>query len=350
MAKKQTSYQYKTPSSKQPKRGQNAAKRRKTQRQKYNWALIVAASILFSAYLLVRICLGDVWGSYWEDFKSQFLDWELPKAAEVFQGGLFEDTDFEGARIHFIDVGQGDCALIQTENYNILIDAGDNGQEETVLAYLKKYQISSLDLVIATHPHADHIGGMAEVINSVDVKELWMPEIPDSQLPTSGSFNGMLKAIANREVSAYYASPGQSFLCDGGVLTVLGPLQGKTYESLNDYSLVISFVYDNTSFLFTGDMESDAEKDLIDAGSFLSADVLKVGHHGSSTSSSAVFLNAVDPSYCVISVGEGNSYNHPHREIMERFETMGLTPLRTDQSGDIQFWVGPDGLTVATGR
>jgi len=317
--------------------------------------LIISLSVLLSAYILVRLSLGDVWGDYADDFKEEFDKIGTP-SADISIGELTDIEDINdaaeefGAKVHFIDVGQGDAALIQTENHNILIDAGENGHEDELLAYLKEQNVETIHLIVATHPHSDHLGGVEEVIETLDVKKIWMPKIPEELTPTNSTFKYTLEAIETQQVKASYAYPGDTYFCDEGLISVLGPVWNAQYESLNNYSIVLTFHFDGITFLFTGDMEKEAEYDLLDAGENLSAHVLKVGHHGSSTSSSEEFLNAVDPDYCVISLGEGNDYGHPHWEVREALEVRGLTTFRTDQNGSVVFSINDNGLHISTER
>jgi competence protein ComEC len=242
-----------------------------------------------------------------------------------------EGTGFIGQlRIHYIDVGQGDSILIQQGNKNMLIDTGTNASQNALMAYLKKQNISKIDYLILTHPHEDHIGGAAAVINALDIGTLYMPKITT----TTKTFKNLIAAMQRKQLKATIPVTGNTFNLGVATCTILGPLDAQN-NNLNTYSIVIKLVYGKTKFLFTGDAQASNEKAMIDKGYDLSADVLKIGHHGSRTSTSVAFLNAVNPKYAVISVGKGNDYGHPHQQTLARLKAKGIKIYRTDESGTI---------------
>lgn len=238
-------------------------------------------------------------------------------------------------RFHFIDVGQGDAALISTEQGHILIDAGTNESEEALQAYLDAQGVTEIEYAVFTHPHEDHIGGADMVLSRYRVKRVILPD----KEHTSKTYMRMLEAIEEEGCEVIKATPDKTFRVGDVVCTILAPI-GTAYKEMNDYSVVLRAEYENTSVLFTGDAELVSEAEMLQRYRFkglLDCDILKAGHHGSDTSSGQSFLNAVSPSCVVISVGEGNSYDHPKQEILARYKAMGLTVYRTDQQGSVVF-------------
>ncbi len=236
--------------------------------------------------------------------------------------------------VTFIDVGQGDSALISCGGVNVLIDAGENNKGDDVLLKLSELGVKSLDYVIGTHAHSDHIGGLDTVLSGIEIKNIILSDLPDKMIPTTKTYSDLLDAIVENEVNVIAAEAGACYDIGEGKLTLLSPVSDE-YKDLNDWSIVTRFDFGKTAFLFTGDAEENAEKDILSSGANLSATLLKAGHHGSSTSSSQRFLDAVDPDFVVVSVGEGNSYGHPNAEALTRFANIGAEVYRTDISGDI---------------
>lgn len=281
-----------------------------------------------------------------------WLPFDMPSWSELL--GMEEPyepaqqlTDEKMAAVHMIDVGQGDSILIRTKEKAVLIDAGERDQGQTVCDYLKSAGVNKLDLVIATHPHSDHIGGLADVLTQIRTEEILMPELSDEMVPTTSSFQRLLTAVEKENVRAVAAEPGLVYDLGGGVsLTVLAPV--KDYDNLNNYSVVCRLDCGQTSFLFTGDAEKQVEQDLLDAGANLQADLLKAGHHGSSTSSCDAFLDAVRPKIAAISCGQNNDYGHPHKEVMASFSQRGVTVCRTDLQGTVVFSTDGTDITVHT--
>ncbi len=248
-------------------------------------------------------------------------------AAQI--GGGIASAD---VTVHFIDVGQGDAELVLLPGgKTLLIDAGDNGQEDRLLSYLRSAGIVRIDYLVGTHPHADHIGGMQEVINAFPVGKIFMPKVTH----TSKTYLNLLKAIDEKGLSIETARQGKLLFDENSVRAEFLAPCSDTYEDLNNYSAVIRLAYKDTSFLFTGDAEALSENEMLSANVNLQANVLKTGHHGSSTSTSQNFLKAVSPSFAVISCGKGNSYGHPHEEILKKLEKAGVQVFRTDEMGTI---------------
>lgn len=244
-------------------------------------------------------------------------------------------------KVHFLNVGQDDSTLITCGEHAMLIDAGGNNDVEPVLNYIQNKQgLTHLDYVIGTHPHEDHIGGLDAVINSVSVDTVMLPDVTTN----TQTFMDVLTAIDNNGLSITIPSPGQTYSLGDASFTILAPV--KEYgDDLNNWSIALKLTYGDTSFLFTGDAESDAEKDIVDNGIDISADVFKVGHHGSDTSNSDYLLDAVKPSYSVISCGRDNSYGHPNKNALNRLQAHGTQIFRTDGQGTIV--ASTDGNTIS---
>ena len=231
--------------------------------------------------------------------------------------------------VAFLDVGQGDSILIWSRDSAILIDGGDTNRGNVVLEYLRLAGVSRLDYVIATHPHRDHIGGLVTVLGRVEVGQVLMPDV----VHTTTAFENLLAVIENNDIPVVIPGVGQGFRAGIIDFTVLGPLPG--HRNLNDASIVLRLVHGETSFLFTGDVEAAGERALMASGQDLSADVLKLGHHGSRTSSTAAFLDAVSPMAAVITAGAGNQFGHPHGEVLVRLYERGIMVYRTDLIGTV---------------
>ena len=244
-------------------------------------------------------------------------------------------------RIHFINVGQGDCVLIQTPNgRNILVDAGYLEDVSKRILYIRNLGIKRFDVVIGTHPHSDHIGGMAQIIHELDIGQVYLPEVVANTLV----FQDLLLSIQAKELKVEKARAGTTIILDSAIQIIfLAPL-GDIYGNLNDYSAVVKITYGKTSFLLTGDAGVLSEEEMIQSGADLKSDVLKVGHHGGGDATSFSFLEKVAPKYAVISVGLGNSYGHPDKETLDRLALFGISVFRTDVDGTICFI--SDGKTI----
>ena len=237
-----------------------------------------------------------------------------------------EGSNFE---IHFIDVGQADSALVICDGRYMLIDGGNAEDSDLVYSYLERHGAKHLDYMVASHAHEDHIGGLSGALNYATVDTAFCPVTEYS----SKVFRDMVKYLGEQGKTITVPEPGDRFSLGSAQVEILGPVQ--EYDDTNDTSIVLRIDYGGTSFLFTGDMETGAERDLIESGANLEATVLKAGHHGSDTSTSYQFLRAVNPKYTVVSVGEGNSYGHPSEEVLSRFRDAGTEVYRTDMQGHI---------------
>ena len=231
--------------------------------------------------------------------------------------------------VHFIDVGQADSALLVCGDETMLIDGGNAADSSVLVTYLKNLGLSHLNYMICTHAHEDHVGGLSGPLHTVSVDEVYAPE----KESTSRAYTNFKKAALSQVSEIKHPKPGDKLSLGGTQITFFAPV--KAYDDLNNTSIVLKAVLGKTSFLFTGDAERESEADMIDKGFDLKADVLKVGHHGSETSTSYVFLREIMPKYAVISVGKGNSYGHPTDAVLSRLRDVGATVYRTDLQGDI---------------
>lgn len=237
--------------------------------------------------------------------------------------------------VDFVDVGQGDCTLIRTADAVILVDAGEAGTADTVVSYLKEKGIKNIDCCIATHPHSDHIGALYRIFEEFSVDTVLLPDIPDELIPTTSTYEKFLDGLENVK-NIIPAGAGDDFDFGSLNIDVLGPV--KEYDDLNHMSLVSKVSFGNTSVMLTGDTETPAETDMLKKRNVdYSADILKVGHHGSKTSTSEKWLKTVNPQFAVVSCGLDNDYGHPHKSIVNRLENFGVEYYRTDLEGHILF-------------
>lgn len=273
----------------------------------------------------------------------------VPTWDEIFKASqLSEDFDnVEGdLSVHFLDVGQGDCQLIKSGSMSVLIDCGEREYYSRVIRYLRGQNIETLDYVVVTHPHSDHMGGMSYILEEFNVETVIMPKLPDEMTPATSSYLNLLNTVQNNNISLVYAEPNTEYQLNNATMTVLTPL--SDYESLNNYSAAVKLSHGENTFLFTGDMETEAESDLIGSGADISAKVLKVGHHGSTSSTSSDFLESVNPRYAIIEVGSPNDFGHPHSQVIKRLENKNIEIYRTDKNGNIVFVSNGNDLTILT--
>ena len=239
----------------------------------------------------------------------------------------------DGLTVQYIDVGQADCALIECGGEYLLIDGGNRDDSQLVVSYLEQQGVKELSAVVCTHAHEDHVGGLPAVLAVYPTKAVYAP----TRTYSSNIFDKFVYYTDQQGLEITIPAPGDQFSLGEAAVTVLGPV--KSYAETNDTSIVLRIDYGETSFLFTGDMETEAENDMLDywEGKLdWKTDVLKVGHHCSNTSTGYRFLNEVSPEYGVISLGKDNSYGHPHKEPMSRLKQAGVVILRTDELGTIQ--------------
>ena len=233
-------------------------------------------------------------------------------------------------KIHYINVGQGDSILIQQGSSNMLIDTGTNASTSSLMSYLKNQNIKEINFLVLTHPHEDHVGGADAVIRGFDIGTIYMPKVTSN----TKTFKDVVSAMISKGLKATQPNPGGTFKLGGANCTILSPINTNS-KDLNTYSIVIRLTFGNNKFVFTGDSQASNEEDMINKGYDLIADVLKVGHHGSNTSTSQAFLDKVKPNYAVISVGKRNDYGHPTAATMQRLKSNGIKVFRTDENGTI---------------
>jgi competence protein ComEC len=299
-----------------------ARKMRKKTKRKINKAI-------FSIIMVIILAIAGYF--FKDELPGGFLNNDATVGGSV--DGVPAITDPNYLTVHYIDVGQGDSIFLACGGEYMLIDAGENDDEDRAVRYLKNLGIDRIDLVVATHAHSDHIGEMDDVLNAIPATEIWYPDYRHGT-KTEQRF---LTAASNCGANLYEPELGETYDLGGATVTVLGPV--KEYDDPNDMSIIVLVEFGDDRFLFTGDMENEdaAENDLVAywGDEALRADVLKVGHHGSNTSTSYHFLRAVSPAYAVISVGEGNEYGHPKPQTMDILGQAEVYVYRTDEMGDI---------------
>lgn len=231
--------------------------------------------------------------------------------------------------VHFLDVGQGDSTLIVCGEHAMLIDTGDDTRGTQIQSYLQKQKIEKLDYLVLTHPDSDHIGGAPVIIEKFEIDKVFVSNFEKD----NRTYQKLIQALDDKRLSYTTPKVGARYSLGTASVTILAP--GQEYENPNDASVALLVQNGNHKFLFTGDAGEDAEQDMLDSGAALSADVYHVGHHGSKTSTSADFLEAVNPTYAVISCAEGNEYGHPHAQTLNALRAKGVKVYRTDEAGTI---------------
>lgn len=258
------------------------------------------------------------------------------------------------AQVFFLDVGQGDSELIRVPGesgyFNMLLDTGEAEYAEGLADFLRSLGIERIDVLLESHPHSDHMGGMSYIVEEFEIGSVYLPRVPEEQTPTSRAYEKLLDSIEKKNLTVSELHADASIEAPGlASFQVLAPEKNQVWDDLNNYSAVIRFSYGENTFLFPGDAEKDVEKLLLEEERELSAQVLKCGHHGSKTSGTADFLRAVSPSCAVISCGADNSYGHPHKGTLQKLQKLSVRVLRTDEDGTIVMLSDGEDLTVETG-
>ncbi len=285
------------------------------------------------AAIIMALIIG-ILGTLWNLNNQKLRDSETVVPSPAIGSGL---------TVHFIDVGQGDSILLTCGKQTMLVDAGSETAGDDVVDYLRAQGVTKIDYLVSTHPHRDHCGGLAEVVQNYPVKVAYSP-VTESE---NEYFSAFSAAASKAKLDITVPAADDTFSIGDATVTVLGP-RGD-YESLdnvNNMSLVLRVEYGATAFLLTGDMEYDEEKSLLDAGCDLDCTVLKAGHHGSEDSTGFQLLYAAGPETCIISCGVNNDYGHPHEKLLSRLEDAGVQAYRTDESGTVV--CVSDGSTVTT--
>lgn len=268
-------------------------------------------------FSIIVILISLIYGIYQEQINETFgLD----------TSPVFQEVD-SNLTVSFLDVGQADSILIQNNEESMLIDAGNNEDGELLVKYFQEQNITNFKYVVGTHPHEDHIGGLDDVINNFSIETIYIPDA----FTTTKTFTEVLDAIENKNMTYNVPKIGEKFMLGQAQITVI--YTGTDMKELNNTSIVLKLTFGEISFLFTGDAEEKVEEEILSKD--IQADVLKVGHHGSQYSSSDYFLDKVNPNYAIISVGEKNSYNHPHQTILNKLANRKIDVYRTDLDGTI---------------
>lgn len=240
-------------------------------------------------------------------------------------------VSYSGLTVSFIDIGQGDSILLQCNNESMLIDAGENDKGDTVVNYLESHNATKLKYAVGTHPHSDHIGGMDTVLKNIQTDTLICPKVTYN----TKTWKDVETEAKSQNTKIEYANAGESYTLGDATFTIISPKENHIYSECNNYSVVIKAEYGKNSFLFTGDAEKLVEDEILESNYDIKADVLKVGHHGSSTGTSEEFLNKVSPKYAVISCGVNNEHGHPHKETLEKLKERNIKTYRTDLDGTV---------------
>ncbi|MFJ7831854.1 ComEC/Rec2 family competence protein [Peribacillus sp. NPDC097284] len=259
--------------------------------------------------------------------------------------GVKSSEASSNVKVHYLNIGQGDSILIQTPNENILIDGGGKGKGDEVVAYLKKQKVKTLNAVVSTHPDADHIGGLTYVIEKMKVKKVYAPKVSH----TTQAYKNFLAAVKKKGLKITPAKKGVEIATQSKNISLnfIAPVKTYSKSDLNNWSAVLLLKHNKKSFLFMGDAEEKAEKDMLSKKVIPNIDVLKVAHHGAKEATTTAFLNKSKPNYSIISVGK-NGYGHPTSSVLNRLKKVNSKVYRTDKQGNIIFTSTGTKLTVKT--
>ena len=265
---------------------------------------------------------------------------------DTIRSRLQKEPEGDCVKVHFLDVGQGACTLIQSGKTGILIDAGEREYADRVISYLRHSGVRKLLLVVASHPHTDHIGALPEVLQAFPAETLLLPRLTEENTPDSYAYERLLKTVQEKEIRLVAAKPGAEYTLEHAALQVLAPLEQSA--NLNDMSVVCRVTAFNTTLLLPADAEVAAQETLLQAGADLRCDVLQVPHHGSSGALNPAFLDAASPQAAVISCGANNDYGHPHSEVLETLKYRRCNVYRTDLQSNVVVRCYEDGYRIDT--
>lgn len=291
--------------------------------------------ILGAIALIFLLIIGNKLDSNLLNELKEILDSDSLESVESVDNSSNNSEDFVSMDgnlvIDFIDVGQGDSILIRQGEHTMLIDGGTSKCKDDLLNFLQNEKVEKFEYIVGTHPHEDHIGSLDDVVNEYDFDTFLFPRVTTN----TKTFENLVTAVSNKGKKFTTPLVGNKYKLGDAEFEILAP-GSDSYQSLNNYSIVIRMVYGNNTFVFTGDAETLSEIEILNSVDTIKADVLKVGHHGSTTSTSIKFLNAISPKYAVISVGKDNSYNHPTKTTMDKLKNSNISVYRTDEQGTIE--------------
>ena len=302
-------------------------------------------NILVSLIVFVILCISGYFGKDYIIGTNELAKETSSNEVQITLSQSIENAkevnlDNDKLNIIFFYVGQADCTLIKLNNDVMLIDAGNNADGKNVVSFLQAKNIMHIDYLVGTHADEDHIGGLDDVINNLDIENVLIPTVGES----GTDYKNVVEACENKNVPLQNPTMGDNFELDGANFEIMSAMEEEG-TSDNNSSLVINITYSETNYLFMGDAETEVEN----SRSWKKVDVLKVGHHGSNSSSSNKFLNEVKPDYSIIEVGKDNSYNLPSDKAIKRLEDCGSKVLRTDKANGDEvgsFWLTSDGNTI----
>lgn len=311
-------------------------------RSKTGKLFTIAFALLISACLLLT---ASSYGLLPRDFPS----WEsiFGKSDKTVQSDSAANANSNA--VHFVDCGQGDCEVIESNGTLTVIDTGPGKNAQSTLDYIKSLGYGKIDNLVLTHAHEDHIGGAKMLVDNFDIGKIYMSKPKSGTAPNTQVYRSLLKAISDKGMKITTAKAGMTFECGSFLFEILSPSQD--YDELNDQSVVIHAVCDKVSFLFTGDAEREPMNAMLSSYySSLESTVLKVGHHGSKTSTIKKWLAAVHPKYAVISCEQGNSYGHPHGTVLNLLNEAGAKVYRTDLCGCVKMTTDGQTVNISTER